>query len=111
MSMTLAAAIFACTTFCLGRGDNVVIGKSYDWHTPDGMVVINKRGVDKRGMPPADGERPATWKSRYASITFNQYGRELPQGGMNEAGLVVEIMWLDDTQLAPPDERPAVGTT
>ena len=35
---------------------------------------------------------PASWVSKYGSVTFNQYGRELPTGGMNEAGLVVETI-------------------
>jgi choloylglycine hydrolase len=26
------------------------------------------------------------WTSRYGSITFNQYGREFPSGGINEKG-------------------------
>src|SRR5262249_39579416 len=48
------------------------------------------------------------WKSKYASITFNQYGREIPNGGMNEKGLVLEIMWLDSSVYPPPDTRPAI---
>ena len=42
-------------------------------------------------------------------MTFNQYGRELPNGGMNDAGLVVEIMWLDDSVYEKPDQRPALN--
>jgi len=29
------------------------------------------------------------------SVTFNQVGRDLPYGGINEAGLVVEHMTLE----------------
>jgi penicillin V acylase-like amidase (Ntn superfamily) len=47
--------------------------------------------------------------SKYGSITFNQYGKEFPTGGMNEKGLVVELMWLDETRYPNPDQRPAVG--
>lgn len=32
------------------------------------------------------------WTSRYASVTFNQWGREFPMDGMNEAGLVVALV-------------------
>jgi penicillin V acylase-like amidase (Ntn superfamily) len=44
-----------------------------------------------------ESPNPAKWVSRYGSVTFNQYGCENPTGGMNEAGLVVEQMWLDES--------------
>jgi choloylglycine hydrolase len=74
----------------------------------DGLVIVNKRGVEKTAaLPPR--ERPARWVSRFGSLTFNQYGREFPNGGMNEAGLAVELMWLDETLYPTPDGRPALG--
>jgi choloylglycine hydrolase len=51
-----------------------------------------------------------SWVSKYGSISFNQYGKEFPTGGMNEKGLVVELMWLDGTVYPYADQRPAVGT-
>jgi choloylglycine hydrolase len=42
-------------------------------------------------------------------VTFNQYGRDFPMGGMNEKGLVVELMWLDGTRYPDPDDRPETG--
>jgi len=98
----------ACTTFCLRRGSAAVFGKNYDWSVGDGMVMVNKRGVAKTAALPPQ-EKPAQWVSRYGSVTFNQYGREFPNGGMNEAGLVVELMWLDQTRYPGPDGRPALG--
>lgn len=98
----------ACTTFCLKHGPEAVFGKNYDWSVGDGMVMVNKRGMAKAAaLPPR--EKPATWVSRYGSVTFNQYGREFPNGGMNEAGLVVELMWLDDTVYPAADGRPGLG--
>jgi penicillin V acylase-like amidase (Ntn superfamily) len=98
----------ACTTFCLKRGAEAVFGKNYDWSVGDGLVMVNKRGVAKTAaLPPR--EKPAAWVSRYGSVTFNQYGREFPNGGMNEAGLVVELMWLDETRYPAADGRPALG--
>jgi choloylglycine hydrolase len=69
--------------------------------------MVNKRGVAKTAAlaPP---ETPARWVSRYGSVTFNQYGREFPNGGLNEAGLAVELMWLDATRYPDPDGRPAL---
>ena len=96
----------ACTTFCLKRGSQAVFGKNYDWGVGDGLVIVNKRGVAKTALIPPQ-EKPARWVSRYGSLTFNQYGRELPSGGMNEAGLALELMWLDETRYPAPDGRPA----
>ena len=104
----LISSAGACTTFCFERNGSVVFGKNYDFGIGYGMLVVNKRGVAKasRIEPP---DRPAHWTSRYGSVTFNQFGREFPSGGMNESGLVVELMWLDASQYPPPDSRPAVG--
>jgi penicillin V acylase-like amidase (Ntn superfamily) len=99
----------ACTTFCLHKGPRALFGKNYDWAVADGLLVVNKRGVEKTApLPPS--ERPARWVSKHGSVTFNQYGRELPNGGMNEAGLAVELMWLDETRWPDPDGRPSLGS-
>jgi penicillin V acylase-like amidase (Ntn superfamily) len=100
---------FACTTFCLvGKGE-VLFGRNYDWIIGDALVLVNLRGVAKTATI-IDSSNGAKWVSKYGSITFNQYGRENPTGGMNEAGLVVEQMWLDDTEYPKADAQPAVGT-
>jgi penicillin V acylase-like amidase (Ntn superfamily) len=53
--------------------------------------------------------RPAVWTSKFGSVTFNQYGREMPFGGMNEAGLVIGTMGLFKKNKFPtPDSRPSI---
>jgi choloylglycine hydrolase len=99
----------ACTTFMLERGKERVVGKSYDWHMGQGLVMINKRGVAKQSLPAKKGDNSLQWQSRHASVTFNQYGREFPAGGMNDAGLVVEIMWLDSSAYEQADGRPTLN--
>ncbi len=99
---------FACTTFCLvGKGE-VLFGRNYDWDIGDGVIFVNKRGVEK--ISTEESPKPAKWVSKYGSVTFNQYGRENPTGGMNEAGLVVEQMWLEETQYAKDPSLPTIGT-
>jgi len=97
----------ACTTFCLRDAGRVVFGRNYDFMIGDGLVVVNKRGVEKTSD--VDGSRPAIWTSTYGSVTFNQFGRDFPTGGVNEMGLVVELMWLEGTRYPAADARPAVG--
>jgi len=92
----------ACTTFCFMNNGEWVYGKSYDWYIEHCLLMVNKRGVTKTALTQ---DNPANWVSKYGSITFNQYGREFPLGGMNEAGLVIEVMWLEQTEYPFPDSR------
>jgi penicillin V acylase-like amidase (Ntn superfamily) len=107
--LTLAAAgpAPACTTFCLRNDGRIIFGKNYDWNVGDGMLVVNKRGVARTADAAAD-PKPARWVSKYGSVTFNQYGRDFPSGGTNEAGLTIELMWLEGSRYPAVDSRPAV---
>ncbi len=98
----------ACTTFFMNKNGQLIFGRNYDWVTDAGMVCTNLKGLFKTSMKEEGGET-INWVSRYGSISFNQYGKEFPTGGMNEKGLVVELMWLDGTKYPAVDKRPAVG--
>lgn len=98
----------ACTTFFINRNGKMVFGRNYDWVSGSGMINTNLRGLAKTSFPMQDG-KTISWVSKYGSITFNQYGKEFPTGGMNESGLVVELMWLDETQYPSVDQRPAIS--
>ncbi len=102
--MFLPSRVYPCTTFCLKNGSDFIFGRNYDWEIEYGLIIVNKRGVAKTAMPLGVSE-PARWLSKYGSVTFNQYGREFPLGGMNEAGLVVELMWLAQTEYPNADQR------
>jgi choloylglycine hydrolase len=107
LSSLFASNVLACTTFCLKNKSEILFGRNYDWMIGDGLVMVNQRGVAKIST---DKSAPAKWTSRYGSVTFNQYGRENPMGGMNEAGLVIELMWLDETKYPQADSRPTLDT-
>ena len=87
---------FSCSSFCLKTNGQVVMGKSYDWSTNSGVLLTNLRG--SRVSIPVGNQPTFSWMAKYGSITFNQYGQFMPNGGMNEAGLAVEVLWLDDTE-------------
>ncbi|MFC2161641.1 linear amide C-N hydrolase [Acidobacteriota bacterium] len=100
----------ACTTFSLKDGTRLVFGRNYDWGIGYGYVMVNKRELNKKAFNFFDPEsQPVEWTSKFGSITFNQYGKEYPMGGMNEAGLVVEVMWLAGTRFPDTDSRPSLG--
>jgi len=99
----------ACSTFLLSGEEELVFGRNYDWEIGNGLLITNKTGVAKQGLVSGGDETAAEWISLYGSLTFNQFGREFPMGGINEAGLVVEVMWMSETTYPEPDDRPAVA--
>ena len=101
-----AGSLWSCTTFCFPTENGWVYGRNYDWMADDCLIMVNKRDMTKRA---ATEDNPLTWTSRYGSVTFNQYGREFPLGGMNEAGLVIECMWLEQTEYPVADARKGIG--
>lgn len=85
----VAAQAFACTTFQLRGAEHVYYGRNYDWDETHGALIFNTRGLKKTAVAT---KNPAVWTSKHASLTFNQPGLDFPQGGINEKGLVVEVM-------------------
>lgn len=104
MSLGLVADGRACSSFVLSENDRPLLGKNYDWNFGDGLVMVNKRNTTKTAVVD-DHDSALTWTSRYGNVTFNQYGRDFASGGMNEAGLIMEVLWLDETQYPEPDQR------
>jgi len=100
--------VHACTTFLLKKDGKLVFGRNYDWMTGTGMIHTNLRGLQKSALSIEEGNMLG-WTSIYGSMTFNQYGKEFPNGGMNEKGLVVELMWLDESEYAVKDQRPSIS--
>ena len=70
--------------------------------------MVNPRNLEKVALV-NPSEKPVKWVSKFGSITFNQIGRELPFGGINESGLVVEHMTLEETVYPSKDNRYAIG--
>lgn len=96
---------FGCTTFVLKDSKGkIAFGRNFDFPIADGYIHINYRNMVKSSFirPP---EKPLTWISKFGSVTFNQAGKEFPYGGMNEVGLVIEQMWLQEAQYPPADNR------
>lgn len=99
---------FSCTTFVLNDAGQIYFGRSFDFDWGQGWAVINLRHEHKTAFV-AQGHLPAEWVSKYGSVTFNQFGQEMPYGGMNEAGLVIEQMAIPESQYPAADSRPEIG--
>jgi penicillin V acylase-like amidase (Ntn superfamily) len=102
----------ACSAFYLKGHDCMVIGFNENWSYLPGMVMVNKRGLEKDCIGWSDlvatnppGSR-LHWKAKWGSVTFTCMGIDLPSYGLNEAGLFVVELALHDTRSLPDPSRP-----
>ena len=86
----------ACSAFFFNV-DNKILAKNFDWSSGQGYLIKNIRGQEKFAYG-FRGDNVAKWTSKFGSITFNQIGKEFPYGGMNEKGLVIEQLWLPNSE-------------
>lgn len=108
LTVLIPQAFYPCTTFVFYQGNRLVFGRNLDWYSGTGLVMVNPRNLEKVALV-NPSEKPVKWISKFGSVTFNQIGRELPFGGANESGLVVEHMTLDETVYPSKDNRCAIG--
>ncbi len=106
VALLVTTPVLSCTTVCLLEREKAVVAYNYDFHPSEGLVLVNKRGTKKISSLRPQG---ATWAATYGSVTFNQFGRDNPMTGLNEKGLMVSQMWLDETRYPPADTRPVIG--
>ena len=106
--LLISNSLFACTTFILHDSGNLVFGRNYDFNFGQGIIVINNRGVNKQAIVEAP-YKPARWISKYGSITFNQAGIDAPMDGMNEKGLVIAQMGLEESQYPEPNPENVIN--
>ncbi|WP_240804558.1 linear amide C-N hydrolase [Qingshengfaniella alkalisoli] len=98
VTSTLAAGIAdACTRFVyLGADEQIITARSMDWKSDIGTNLwVFPRGMERNGEA---GLNSIEWTSKYGSV---KYGSVIASAydlattdGMNEAGLVANILWL-----------------
>lgn len=98
-----------CSSFCLLKNGQIIVGANLDLNFGDGLIIVNKRDVHKRGWIPSTNGDYASWKSKYGSVIFSIAGREWVHYGMNEVGLVITTMALPGSKSSPPDKRPPLS--
>nr|BDT27528.1 linear amide C-N hydrolase [Bacteriovorax sp. HI3] len=105
LSLLMIQSAFPCTIFSLYPNEEHWVGRTFDWAYGHGLVYINKRNVTKTSVRILPTDVLSTWTSKYGSVTFNQFGREFPTGGMNERGLIVEALELKSSVYQPVDTK------
>lgn len=93
-------------TAFFSQGKEILLAKNHDSKSGHGMLIQNLPGQKKTAYGFHSGDR-AQWMSIYGSVTYNQLGKEFPLGGMNEAGLVVEHLFLGTSEY-PELETPSL---
>lgn len=92
----------ACTRVVYqGPNNTVLTGRSMDWKE-DIMsnIWIFPRGMERDG---AVGPNSLRWKSKYGSIIVSAYDISSTDG-MNEKGLVANLLWLAESQYSEWDQ-------
>ncbi|MCW8983841.1 MAG: linear amide C-N hydrolase [Thermoanaerobaculales bacterium] len=96
-----------CSSINLVNRGYSVFGKNLDnTYTTEGLILINKRGVERTAPYVSTIGARARWISRYASVNFSFVHVGYVWTGMNEKGLVISMMGIPEIVGPPPDERP-----
>ncbi|MCF3932820.1 linear amide C-N hydrolase [Acuticoccus sp. M5D2P5] len=98
----------ACTRLVyFGADDSVITARSMDWKTDVGTNLwIFPRGMERNGEAGPDS---ITWTSKYGSVISAAYDIATTDG-MNEEGLVANVLWLVESEY-PPEDSDKPGLT
>jgi penicillin V acylase-like amidase (Ntn superfamily) len=91
----------ACTRVTyLGSDDSVITARSMDWAVDVGTNLwIFPRGMKRSGEA---GAHSLEWTSKYGSVIATGYEVSTTDG-MNEKGLVANLLWLVESEYPKPD--------
>jgi len=111
----LAIDLSACTSFLLKTKGSLFFVHSLNqgnWKSVPGLIFFNQRNEWKKGyswealLTVGETEPSIVWQSQYGSVTFNPFGKEFPDGGMNEKGLYIWEMSLSKTNFPDDPNKP-----
>jgi penicillin V acylase-like amidase (Ntn superfamily) len=100
----------ACTRVVyLGPDGKVITARSMDWKVDVGTNIwILPRGMARTGEA---GPTSVHWTSKYGSVIATGYDVATTDG-MNEQGLVANVLWLVESQYPKPDpSRPMLAVS
>lgn len=91
----------ACTRVVYhGAEDEVITARSMDWKVDIGTNLwIFPRGIERSGEA---GPHSLHWTSKYGSVIASGYDISTTDG-MNEKGLVANLLWLAESEYPRPD--------
>ncbi|MHB8139080.1 MAG: linear amide C-N hydrolase [Smithellaceae bacterium] len=100
---------FACTrAVYFGKEGQIVTGRSMDWvEDMQSNLWIFPRGMARGGNM---GKKSLQWTSKYGSVITSGY-ESGSSDGMNEKGLVANLLYLAEAEYSPDDKRPTLVTS
>lgn len=92
-----------------GSNGMVATGRSMDWKTDmHSNLWVFPRGMKRNGET---GENSLEWTSRYGSVVTSAF-EIASTDGMNEKGLVANLLWLPETEYPVRDKnKPGLAIT
>lgn len=98
-----SSAADACTRLVyLGNDDHVITARTMDWKTDSGTNLwVLPRGIKRSGEA---GPNSLEWTSKYGSVISSGYDVSTTDG-MNEAGLVANVLWLVESSYPEFDSK------
>jgi penicillin V acylase-like amidase (Ntn superfamily) len=109
--VTVAAApsIEACTrAVYLGSDGLVITGRNMDWvEDMSSNLWVFPRGMQRDG---AAGPNSVKWTAKYGSATVAGYDKASTDG-MNEKGLVANLLYLADSDFGKAGNKPTLSVT
>lgn len=95
-----SGSVFACTRILyVGEQNMVATGRNMDWKEDmKSDLWIFPRGMERNGLA---GPNSLNWESRYGSVITSGYGAGSTDG-MNEKGLVANLLFLVETDYGKP---------
>jgi penicillin V acylase-like amidase (Ntn superfamily) len=86
-----------------------VVARSMDLFMSDeARMVINPEGITR--VPVVSGAKAVRWTAKYGSVVITGFNIATSDG-MNERGLVANLLYLGTEVYPPPDGRPALPNT
>lgn len=92
------------------KGKTIVVTRTMDWEEDDGPELwMHPRGMKVNGKA---GKNSLSWTSKYGSLVMRSTKalKDAIVDGINEHGLSVNLLYLEETEYEVRDERPGVST-
>ncbi|EFC91075.1 Choloylglycine hydrolase [Dethiosulfovibrio peptidovorans DSM 11002] len=98
--LVLVGSAFGCTRVTyVGPEDTIITGRTMDWGSDIGSNLwVFPRGMERDG---AAGPNSVKWSSLYGSVVASAFDAATVDG-MNEKGLVVNLLYLVESQYPKP---------
>ncbi len=101
-TISLASKVEACTRVVYTGTEGIVVtGRTMDWKTElYSNIWVFPRGMERNGET---GRNSLKWTSKYGSVVTSAF-EIASTDGMNEKGLVANLLWLPESQYPVRDQ-------